>query len=88
MKIKKHSYRMSHLLLVEKHQQLFLKNVEVRLAREVHATAPVTQKFQAIAHAFLEVYVVEALRRLLRGSSQRPSFRPSKCVVKGTPHKP
>jgi hypothetical protein len=56
---------MSHLLLVEKHQQLLLKNVESRHAREVHTT---TTQPAAATEIKIEAHAAEASRRPPKGS--------------------
>lgn len=79
---------MSHLLLVEKHQQLLLKNVESRPAREVHATIPDTREFHATSSTLSEAHEAKALRRPPKGFTKRSTLRSARYVAQGTPQKP
>lgn len=65
IKFKKHSTLMLHLLLVEKHQQLLLKNTESRPAREVHT---MTTQHADVAKIMVEAHAAKASRRPPRGS--------------------
>jgi hypothetical protein len=89
MNFKKHSQLMSHLLLAEKHQQLLLKNAEIRPIKEVHSTVHVPREFHATtATPTSEVYAAEASRRPPRGYTKHPHGKPQRYVPRGTPHKP
>ena len=58
---------MSQLLLAEKHEQLLLKNAELRPAREVHTTT--TQPAAAPPpETKVEAHIAEASRRPPKGS--------------------
>lgn len=57
---------MSHMFLVEKHQQILLKNVESRPAQEIYAT---------ISSILTTVHFSEAPRRSSRGFKRWPPFK-------------
>ena len=64
------------MLLAEKHQQLLLRNVESRPAREVHTTAA------AVPVVGVDTHVAKASRRPSRGS-YRKSYPPHIAREKG-----
>lgn len=84
MLLKKHFNLISYLLLAEKHQQLLLKNVEFRLAWEIHTTV-------AQLAVAMEAHAAEASKRPPRGSyrkSQPPHpAREMRAYAKSDVHK-
>ena len=84
MKFTKHSQLMSHLLLVEKHQQLLLKNAE-STAREVHVTIRVAREFHATSSNLAEAHATEAPRRPPKGFTKRFTPKSTRYVTRGTP---
>lgn len=85
MRFTQHSQLMSHLLLVEKHQQLLLKNAESRPAREVHVTIPVAREFHATSSNLPETNATEAPRRPPKGFTKRFTPKSTRYVARGTP---
>lgn len=65
---------MSHLLLVEKHQQLLIRNVEARPIREIHTAAP-------------GIHVSEMPKRPSHNFKCKQPFKP-KYTPRKTPRKP
>ena len=94
---------MSHLLLIKKHRQLLLKNVESRPTMEVDNNAtsiglvglvvldgPVTFVVVVVAadNAIVELYVAETSRRPTRGSFHKSQSKLPRYVVRKMHHKP
>ena len=68
MNFTKYSTLMSHLLLAEKHEQLMLKNVELRPAREVYT---ITTQHVVATEIKVKAHVAKASRRPPRGSYRK-----------------
>ena len=79
---------MSHLLLAEKHQQLFQKNAESRPAREVHATEPIMREAQATSATQTEAHATQAPKRPPKGFTKKFTPKHTRYMARGTPQKP
>ena len=88
MNFRTHSQLMSHLLLVEKHQQLLLRNAESRPAREVHATEPIMREVHATSATQTEAHATQAPKRPPKGFTKKFTSKPTRYVARGTPQKP